>query len=108
MPRPRPWLDRGYLPADMALGQRWGRLRIVGYERRRCGQQQRTYVVSVCLCGGLKVAQAHHLRTGHVQSCGCLHQYTGLVQMQRLWQEVWAGTRIMHVGRPKKQHKEAA
>lgn len=66
------WRDRGRLAKDMALGQRWGQLRIVGYGHRPCGRKQRTYVMCVCLCGGLIFSLPEHLRNREVQSCGCL------------------------------------
>jgi hypothetical protein len=102
------WRDRGHLPADMALGQRWGRLRIVGYERRPCGQYHRTYVMAVCLCGGIVFAQPGHLRTGHVQSCRCQQAAQGRAHLTRLWEEVRAGARRMAVGRPRTPREEAA
>jgi hypothetical protein len=102
------WRDRGRLPADMALGQRWGRLRIVGYELRPCGRYRRRYVLCVCLCGTVLYTQPGHLRTGDVQSCGCQQAAQGQQHLTRLWEEVRTGARTLQVGRPRKHHEEAA
>ena len=64
MPVAKPWLDRGHLPEDMALGTIYGRLRIVGYEPRLVGTKYRTYVIAVCLCGGIASSRPDHLRHG--------------------------------------------
>jgi hypothetical protein len=41
----RAWRDRGQLPDDMALGQRWGTIRICGYEHH----ERYSLVLGVCL-----------------------------------------------------------
>lgn len=58
MTPPHPWLDPHGLPDDMALGCRWGLLRIVGYAPIAQG----TLVTVVCLCGRIVDAAPALLR----------------------------------------------
>jgi hypothetical protein len=96
------------LPADMARGQQWGRLTIVGYVSRAQGHSRRTYVVAQCQCGTRHTVRPDHLRNRDSSSCGCLRRARiGVLAAQR-WQEVRQGQRIIRVGRPRKQREEAA
>jgi hypothetical protein len=94
------------LPADMARGQQWGRLTIVGYEQYRHAHQWRTLIQVVCCCGHLRRAAPTHLRKHRVVSCGCASQEASRQRMQQVWAAVRAGTRTVHVGR--KKQEEAA
>jgi hypothetical protein len=101
------WRDRGQLPEDMALGRRWGQLRIVGYEQRQDGRKYRTYVICVCLCGEIVFSRPEHLRKDDVQSCGCLRKAQMRATALARWQAVKAGTATLAVGRPRKQPQAA-
>jgi hypothetical protein len=91
------------LPADMARGQQWGRLTIVGYKRHQHAHQVRTLVLTVCLCGRVTTNAPTHLRKHRVVSCGCVNHETSRRRMRQVWRAVRAGERTLHVGRPRKQ-----
>jgi hypothetical protein len=59
------WRNPGSLPADMTLGQRWGSLRIVGYDHDGGTPQ----VVTVCLCGEIIVALPPAVRVAAAHLC---------------------------------------
>lgn len=56
-------------------GQRFGRLVVSAY----VGHDKNGHALwdCACDCGGNKVVRAVHLRTGHTQSCGCIHKEMG-------------------------------
>lgn len=56
------------------MGETFGRL-TVSYEAERKGKYERMWHCS-CECGNTKVVSQGHLRSGHTQSCGCLHKET--------------------------------
>ena len=54
-------------------GRRFGRLTVL----RRAGMNTNAGHAlwkCECSCGNVKVVDGQHLRNGHTQSCGCLHQ----------------------------------
>jgi hypothetical protein len=99
------WRDPGRLPPDMALGQRWGRLRIVGYEAVQEGTRTRRHVVCVCLCGAMTTVRPGALRRRGrpTDSCGCRQREI----VAAMWRAVRAGERTVHLGR-KRHQREAA
>lgn len=54
-------------------GQRFGRLEVVG---RSENKRKMAMWVCRCDCGNTKVVRGTDLRSGHTQSCGCLHKET--------------------------------
>lgn len=58
------------------VGERYGRLTVeepAGHNISPSGQRQKRWKC-VCDCGVIKVVRSPDLRTGHVQSCGCLRR----------------------------------
>ena len=53
-------------------GQRFGRLIVI--ERVGKNKYRKVYWLCQCDCGNITKAQAHHLKSGVTQSCGCLHK----------------------------------
>jgi hypothetical protein len=53
------------------IGLRFGRLLVTGYAQSDKG---RTVYLCACDCGGVKATPSTYLRTGTVQSCGCLRR----------------------------------
>lgn len=53
------------------LGQRFGRLTIIGMGEP--DRHSKTRVTCRCDCGNESTPQLSHLRRGHTESCGCLH-----------------------------------
>lgn len=51
-------------------GQRFGSLKAVEYVGSRSGH---ALWKCICDCGNEVIVQSCHLRSGHTQSCGCLH-----------------------------------
>lgn len=75
------------------LGKKFGRLTVISGPERN----QKGLLVwrCVCECGGEKVDVSGHLRSGFVQSCGCLHRDGSRLQRHgmsktRFWQ-TWMG-----------------
>lgn len=52
------------------IGSRFGRLVI----QSRVGEASPTMLLCQCDCGGSNVADYRNLRSGKIQSCGCLHR----------------------------------
>jgi hypothetical protein len=61
MPRPRATI----------LGERFGRLLVVGYGTEASG---RTVALARCDCGEISRVRPVNLRSGNSLSCGCLHR----------------------------------
>ena len=61
MPRPRPQI----------LGERFGRLLVIGYAKAACGL---TLALCRCSCGVVRGFRPVNLRSGNSLSCGCLHR----------------------------------
>jgi hypothetical protein len=59
MPRPRPQI----------LGERFGRLLVIGYAKAACGL---TLALCRCSCGVVCRVRPVNLRSGNSLSCGCL------------------------------------
>lgn len=59
------------MPHENLAGRTFGRLTVLEFESERHGH---ALWRCACTCGSTKVAQAGHLKTGHTQSCGCLHR----------------------------------
>jgi hypothetical protein len=97
-----------HLGTDMARGQTWGQLTILGYVPKQHGRDRRTYVVALCACGTCHTVRPDHLRQRDSRSCGCVRRARSSVLAVQRWQEVRAGQRVMAVGRPRKHRKEAA
>ena len=51
------------------VGQTFGRLQVLDPNRRRHGKRS---ALCRCSCGTEKVIRTEHLRSGGIQSCGCL------------------------------------
>jgi hypothetical protein len=94
---------------DMVLGATYGLLTLVGYAQTHRPRRGRA-VLCQCVCGTVVSVRPNHLRTGHTTSCGCqrMTREKQRRKAQQLWGSVFAGRRVWHGGRPKKQHKEAA
>jgi hypothetical protein len=78
---------------DDVTGQRFGRLIALAPLRGRSegSGRARTLWNCLCDCGQVKAVDATALRTGHIQSCGCLRLETATQQMTT---HGYAGTRI--------------
>lgn len=59
------------MSAISEIGNKHGRLTIVG---RADSRDKKAMWHCVCDCGNQKIVSGTHLRTGHVQSCGCYHK----------------------------------
>ena len=88
---------RVYGPRTLDLtGQRFGKLIAI----RNTGIRKRTYVwLCRCDCGNLTEAQAHRLRNGDKQSCGCL--YSDRQRVDLTWQRFGRLVAIRDVGQTK-------
>ena len=53
------------------VGERYGRLTVVEFERI---QNHKSYWKCVCDCGLTVIASGNNLRSGNTKSCGCLHR----------------------------------
>lgn len=62
-------IDTG-LPAKLDIGQRVGKLTVIGYAPNTKWRERR--YVCLCLCGKEKTIIGRHLRKGITKSCGCL------------------------------------
>lgn len=56
------------------IGQRFGRLVVVGYSHRNAGRK--LYWHGKCDCGKSHIAQGTNLKNGNIKSCGCLQKET--------------------------------
>lgn len=54
------------------IGQKFGRLTVVGFERKTGAGRGWNWVVK-CDCGNQKVCDASAVKSGNTRSCGCLH-----------------------------------
>jgi uncharacterized membrane protein len=57
------------MPTIEMAGKRFGRLTVVSLSER---PSRSTKWICRCDCGGSKVVQGHHLRSGKTRSCGCI------------------------------------
>jgi hypothetical protein len=62
-----------------AVGQRFGRLLVVGVESRWSGGQQRLFAICKCECGNDWSASLENLKSGNTASCGCIRREKGEV-----------------------------
>jgi hypothetical protein len=71
---------------DDVTGQRFGRLIALAALRGRSegSGRARTFWNCLCDCGEVKAVDATALRTGHIQSCGCLRAETATQQMRAM------------------------
>ena len=58
--------------ADDLLGQKFGRLTVVGRAENLSGGQARWHCA--CDCGGTTVPMGTHLKSGRAKSCGCFRR----------------------------------
>ena len=63
--------------------QRFGRLVVVGCNEEVSKQKKTPYWNCICDCGNEKIVSGKNLRSGHVQSCGCLQKE----KMKEKWQD---------------------
>ena len=66
---------------DDLTGKRFGRLSVVRFANRDSGG--RSLWLCVCDCGSETVVEGYNLKSGQVQSCGCLHRETVSEQFTR-------------------------
>ena len=76
-------------------GMRFGRLFVIGrYETT----SNRAYWLCDCDCGNTIVARGTHLRRGHTQSCGCLHDEMSSERIAiRNYRHGRSDTRLYHI-----------
>lgn len=55
------------------LGQRFGRLTVIKDSGKRYRKKEVIWLCQ-CDCGNLTEVRGYYLRSGHTQSCGCLHR----------------------------------
>lgn len=55
-------------------GQRFGRLTVKELDQEKTRAKNRTYWICKCECGRETSVLAGHLKSGKIQSCGCLHR----------------------------------
>lgn len=65
-------MPRVYVSKDR-VGETYGRLTLVARSSQKASDGAYKWVCR-CQCGGSVVVAIHHLRTGNVKSCGCLHK----------------------------------
>jgi hypothetical protein len=86
---------------DNLIGRKFGRLTVIGLSEKKSGRK--SYWVCECDCGNKKLVRSDSLKSGQVQSCGCLkaeqnkinlcrttHGDTPTGAHKRLWQ-IWQG-----------------
>lgn len=61
-------------------GKRFGRLLVVGLERRRVGKRIRIYWTCHCDCGETVSVESSNLRSLRTNSCGCLQRELSTIQ----------------------------
>ena len=60
------------MPIKNEIGSRFGRLVVVAISPKRSNKQEHFWICA-CDCGGYHTARGSHLRSGNIQSCGCLY-----------------------------------
>lgn len=70
-------------------GQKFGRLTAL-YKLHNHHDKDHTYWSCVCDCGNLTETRSDRLRTGRVQSCGCLHKKHGKsnTRLYHIWRQI--------------------
>ena len=66
---------------DNLTGRKYGRLTVLGLSEKRSGRK--SYWVCECECGKQKLVRSDSLKCGQVQSCGCLRDEKGFVNLDR-------------------------
>lgn len=52
-------------------GQRFGKLVVIDFDKKRSEETKQSYFLCVCDCGKKHVANGAALRGGKIKSCGC-------------------------------------
>lgn len=56
------------------IGEKFGRLTVLGAVHRGQGRAGRYEWICRCDCGKMRIVKQHALKSGHTQSCGCYNQ----------------------------------
>ena len=67
-----------------AIGQKFGRLLVLSYDKEKSKQCTASYYLVRCDCGVEKVISSGALHSGHTKSCGCLRSEMSAERIRKL------------------------
>ncbi|MDT6278115.1 hypothetical protein NNL50_11280, partial [Enterococcus faecium] len=66
---------------DNLTGRRFGKLTVIGLSAKKAGRK--SYWVCQCDCGNKHLVRSDSLKSGNVQSCGCLKKEQDSLNLRR-------------------------